>query len=439
MGGVMPQLALVAFLILLNAAFAGSELALGSLREGQLKRLEARGGSGRVLARLAREPNRFLATIQIGITLAGFLASAAAAVSLAEPLEGPLDFLGDLARPAAIVVVTLLLAYFTLVFGELAPKRVAMQRAERWGLLAARPLAFLSALTRPAVWMLSHSTDIAVRLMGGDPRRQREEVSEEELREMVGAHTNFSPEQRVIISGAFEIAERTLDEVLRPRRDVVVLSSDTSAADALEVLVASGHSRAPVAEGGDLDRVVGVVHLRDLLGGGQATAGERAKPAAFLPESVQVLHALRDLQQARQQLAVVVDEHGGAEGIVTVEDLLEELVGEIYDETDRDVQGVERQADGSIVVPGSFPVHDLGDIGVVLPEGGYATVAGVVLAALGRIPQGPGDRVTVDGWALTVLAVAHRAITRVRLSPAGTAPELDIGPSRDGAAPQGEL
>ncbi|MGH9267084.1 MAG: hemolysin family protein, partial [Acidimicrobiales bacterium] len=336
MGGVMPQLALVAFLILLNAAFAGSELALVSLREGQLKRLEARGGSGRVLARLAREPNRFLATIQIGITLAGFLASAAAAVSLAEPLEGPLDFLGDLARPAAIVVVTLLLAYFTLVFGELAPKRVAMQRAERWGLLAARPLAFLSALTRPAVWMLSHSTDIAVRLMGGDPRRQREEVSEEELREMVGAHTNFSPEQRVIISGAFEIAERTLDEVLRPRRDVVVLSSDTSAADALEVLVASGHSRAPVAEGGDLDRVVGVVHLRDLLGGGQATAGERAKPAAFLPESVQVLHALRDLQQARQQLAVVVDEHGGAEGIVTVEDLLEELVGEIYDETDRD-------------------------------------------------------------------------------------------------------
>jgi putative hemolysin len=342
--GTLPQLLLVAVLVLANAAFAGSELALVSLREGQLRRLEAGGGSGQVLARLAREPNRFLATIQIGITLAGFLASATAAVSLAEPLESPLGFLGEAARPVAIVVVTLLLAYLTLVFGELAPKRVAMQRAEGWGLIAARPLALLSAITRPAVWLLSHSTDLAVRLMGGDPERQREEVSEEELRDLVGTHRAVSPQQRVILSGAFEITERTLGQVLRARRDVIVLTAGSGSADALEVLVASGHSRAPVAEGGDLDHVVGVVHLRDLIGAGATPVRDRAAPALFIPESAKVLDALRQLQEERQQLAVVVDEHGGGAGIVTVEDLLEELVGEIYDETDRDVAGVQREA-----------------------------------------------------------------------------------------------
>ncbi|MFP5317264.1 MAG: hemolysin family protein [Acidimicrobiia bacterium] len=416
MEGSLPQLALVAVLILINAALAGSELALVSLREGQLRRLEARGGAGQTLARLARDPNRFLATIQIGITLAGFLASAAAAVSLAEPLEEPLGFLGSAARPASIVLVTLALTYLTLVFGELAPKRVAMQRAERWGLLAARPLALFSALTRPVVWLLSHSTNLAVRVMGGDPHREREEVSEEELRDMVGAHRAFSPEQRTILSGAFEIAERTLDEVMKPRRDVVVLSAGTACGDALEVLATSGHSRAPVADGGDLDHVVGVVHLRDLIGGGNAPVRDRASPATFLPESAHVLHALRDLQEAHQQLAVVVDEYGGGAGIVTVEDLLEELVGEIYDESDRDVLGVEREADGALVVRGSFPVHDLADVGVDLPEGDYATVAGLVLSALGRIPDEPGDHVEIDGWGATVLAVDHRAITRVRLS-----------------------
>ncbi|MFP5377209.1 MAG: hemolysin family protein [Acidimicrobiia bacterium] len=415
MEGLLPQLVLVAVLIVVNAVLAGSELALVSLREGQLRRLEAKPGKGQTLARLARDPNRFLATIQIGITLAGFLASAAAAVSLAEPLQDRLGPLGDAARPVSIVLVTLLLTYVTLVFGELAPKRVAMQRAERWGLLVARPLAVFSALTRPLVWLLSHSTDLAVRLMGGDPRREREDVSKEELRDLVGAHRAFTPDQRSIISGAFDVAERTLGEVLRPRRDVVVLGADTSCADALEVLATSGHSRAPVTEGGDLDDVVGVVHLRDLVAGRATLVRDRAGPATFLPESAPVLGALRHLQKARQQMAVVVDEYGGGAGIVTVEDLLEELVGEIYDETDRDVMGAERLPDGSIVVAGSFPVHDLADLGVVLPEGDYATVAGLVLATLGRIPDGPGDRVRIDGWNLTVLAVDHRAITRVRL------------------------
>jgi magnesium and cobalt exporter, CNNM family len=418
MSGLWPQLALVAVLVLMNAAFAGTEMALVSLREGQLQRLEQRSATGALVARLARDPNKFLATIQVGITLAGFLASAAAAVSLAEPLEGHLDFLGGAARPVSIVVVTLLLAYATLVFGELTPKRVAMQRAERWALLTARPLSLMSTITRPVVWLLSRSTDLVVRLMGGDPSVQREAVTEAEIRELVGTQPTFTPQQRMIIDGAFEISERTLDEVLRPRPDVLVLDADWTARRALEELAASGHSRAPVAHDRNLDDVVGVVHLRDLLDQGDRPVSELTGELAAFPETAGVLDVLHEMQTRRVQLALVVDEHGAAAGIVTVEDLLEELVGEIYDESDRDVVGVRREPDGSLVMPGRFPVHDLVDVGVDdIPEGPYATVAGLVLDLLGRVPEAPGDRVEVAGRTIEVLAVDGRAITEVRIGP----------------------
>jgi putative hemolysin len=416
--GLWLELGLVFVLVLLNAAFSGTEMALVSLREGQLQQLEQRSSTGALVARLARDPNRFLATIQIGITLAGFLASAAAAVSLAEPLEDPLSFLGGAARAVSIVVVTLLLSYATLVIGELAPKRVAMQRAERWALLAARPLSVMAMLTQPVVWLLSRSSDILVRIMGGDPSVQREEVTEAEIRELVGTQASFTAKQRLIIDGAFEISERTLDEVLRPRPDVFVLDADQPVPEALRALAASGHSRAPVALDGNLDEVVGMVHLRDLLGPGDRPVREVVGELAAFPETAGVLDVLHEMQARRLQLALVVDEHGAAAGIVTVEDLLEELVGEIYDETDRDVVGVRREPDGSLVLPGRFPVHDLEDVGVQgMPEGPYATVAGLVLDLLGRVPEAPGDRVTVAGRTIEVLAVDGRAITELRIGP----------------------
>lgn len=415
MSEVWLQLGLVVVLVIINAAFAGTELAMVSLREGQLQRLERRSGTGAVLARLARQPNQYLATIQIGITLAGFLASATAAVSLAEPLEEPLGLLGGAAAPTSVVLVTLALSYVTLVFGELAPKRVAMQKAERWGLVMARPLAFMSKLTRPAVWLLSRSTDVAVRLIGGDPKVQREEVTEEELRDMVAVQPTFTPEQRQIIGGAFEIAERTLDELLVPRRDVFVIDAALSCRDALAQLAESGHSRAPVADGGNLDHVTGAVHLRQLLGADDHSVSTVAMEIPVFPDSARALRALRQMQAGRVQMALVVDEHGGAAGIVTVEDLVEELVGEIYDETDPDLATVVREADGTIVLPGRFPIHDLPDIGVDLPEGDYTTVAGLVLELLGRIPT-PGDvAVTVDGHELTVEEMRGRKITRIRI------------------------
>jgi putative hemolysin len=422
--GLWPQLALVTVLVFVNAAFSGTEMALVSLREGQLQRLEQRSATGALVARLARDPNNFLATIQIGITLAGFLASAAAAVSLSEPLERQLDFLGSWARPISIVVVTLLLAYATLVVGELAPKRVAMQRAERWALLAARPLWLMSKLTRPVVWLLSRSTDLAVRVMGGDPNVQREQVTEAELRELVGTQASFTPKQRMIIDGAFEIAERTLDQVLVPRPDVFVLDADWTAERALHELSASAHSRAPVAHDRNLDDVVGVVHLRDLLDQGDRRVGELVGELVAFPETADVLDVLHEMQTRRVQLGLVVDEHGAAAGVISVEDLLEELVGEIYDETDRDVVSVQRAPDGSLVLPGRFPVHDLVDVGVTgMPEGPYATVAGLVLDLLGRVPEAPGDKVEVQGRTIEVTAVNGRAITQVRIGPPAAAPQ----------------
>lgn len=417
MDGLWPQLGLVVILVLLNAAFAGSELALVSLREGQLRRMEQRSSTGTVLARLAREPNRFLATIQVGITLAGFLASASAAVSLSEPLQDHLDFLGGASRGASIVLVTLLLSYFTLVFGELVPKRIAMQRAERWGLVVARPLSAISTLARPVVWLLSHSTDMAVRLLGVDPERGREDVSEEELRDLVATHRNFSAQQRRIIDGAFEISQRSLQEVLRPRPDVFVIDAAARCDEARASLAASGHSRAPVVTTGSLDDVIGIVHLRDLLSDDAGcTAGARSTPATIFPETLGALDALRQMQLSHVQMAVVVNEHGGAEGIVTVEDLVEELVGEIYDETDRDVMMVRREPDGSMMLPGRFPAHDLPDLGVEVPDGQYATLAGFLLWELQRIPDRPGDVVDVGPWRMTITGVDDRAITEVRLS-----------------------
>jgi putative hemolysin len=419
MGGTGGEIVLVLILVLINAAFSGSEMALVQLRESQIQRLERQSRRGRVLARLSRDPNRFLATIQIGITLAGFLASAAAAVSLSQPLVEPLGFLGAAAQPTAIVLVTIALTFITLVLGELAPKRIAMQRAEGWAMLVARPLDILSAISRPVVWLLGVSTDLVVRLFGVDPKAKREEVSTEEIRDMVAAQQDFSAEQRTIISGAFEIADRILREILVPRRDVLSLPTGTPANEALKLLMDSGHSRAPVVGPAGLDDVIGVVHLRDLIDATGPVDGI-GRAGLFLPETLRVSDALRQLRLERQQLAMVVDERGAIDGIITMEDLVEEIVGEIYDETDRDVQAVVREDDGALLMPGSFPIHDLPDIGFEgngHDEGDYTTVAGMVLATLGHIPTAPGEVVDLPEFTAEVVEVTGRAITKIRLRP----------------------
>lgn len=413
------DLALVAALILVNGLLAGSEVAYISLREGQLREFERLAGRrDRIVVRLAREPNRLLATIQLGMTLVGFLASATAAVTLAEPVIVRLSFLGNASEVVAVGVVTLLVAIFTLIFGELAPKRLAMQYARRWAAVVAAPLEALSVVARPVVWLLGSATDVVVRLLGGDPSVGKEELTVDELRLLIGSHRGLSAEQQKIITGALEIHERRLREVIVPRLEVWRLDAALPVEQARIELAASGHTRAPVVHSSDLDEVVGVVHLRDLLGS-SATVADVMHPALRLPDGLRVSSALSRFMGEHEHFAMVIDERGGVAGIVTLEDLLEEIVGEIYDEADRDIQSIQTMPDGSRILPGSFPIHDLPDVGVDpigLPKGDYTTIAGLVLAVLGRIPTVPGDRVDLPQCTIEVTEVSPRAITEVRIT-----------------------
>ncbi|WP_436789689.1 hemolysin family protein [Yinghuangia sp. YIM S10712] len=422
MDGYGFDLALVGVLVVINALFAGSEIALISLRESQLEGIGRRGGRGAArLAELARNPNRFLATIQIGITLAGFLASATAAVSLAEPLAPLFSFAGGAAEPVAVAVVTLVLTFVTLVVGELAPKRLAMQFSERWALMAATPLHILAKISRPAVWALGHATDLLVRLLGGNPDKREEPPPPEELRDMVISHHGLTAQQREIISSALEMHERPLRTALVPRREVFGLGDGMTAGEARAALAEAGHSRAPVVSAGHVDDILGVVRLRELITSDDATpVTEMARPAPRLPDFMRLSEALRHLMAAHEQFALVVDEHGSVEGIVTLEDLLEEIVGEIYDETEQETASAYTEADGTIRLPGTFPLHDLRDAGINLgdhPPGTYTTIAGLALALLGRVPERPGDRVEIGDWRIEVTSVDHHAITAVRLHP----------------------
>ncbi|MDA0364726.1 MAG: hemolysin family protein [Chloroflexi bacterium] len=416
-GDTALRIALIGVLVLVNAAFAGSELALLSLTESQIRRLRERGGRGRVVARLVDDPNSYLATVQIGITLTGFLASATAALTLAGTLEPVLEpAFGGAANAVAVVGVTLVLTFVTLVFGELAPKRLAMQWAEPWSLIAGGPLALLGSATRPAVWLLGVSTNAIVRVLGGEAEHRRAEMTPEEIRHLVIGQASMSAIQKEIITGAVEAGERPLREVLIPRNAVLMLDREMTCADAIAKLVTATHHRAPVIHG-DLDHALGVVSLIELLGqNAQSAIAALTQPALVLPETVRVLEALRRMQAEHREMALVSDEHGGIAGIVTVEDLVEELVGEIFDEFDRDVLAADRRGEDELEVVGRYPVHDLVDLGIELPEGHgeYATVGGLIMSELGRIAR-VGDAVEVAGWRISVLDARAAVIRRVRL------------------------
>lgn len=428
MGGLTGQLVLVAVLVLVNAVFAGSEVALISLREGQLRRLREDSSAGRILVALAGEPNRYLSTIQIAITLAGFLASATAAVTLARPLVEPLGFLGEAARPVAIVVVTVLLTFVTLVLGELAPKRLAMQRAEGWALAVARPLSLMTKLAAPVVWVLSVTTDAVVRMFGGDPERGREETTAEEVRDMLVHGDLYRGLQRRVITGALDVGERKLREVLTPRTRVVGLSDQTPVIAALEQLAEAGHSRAPVWTD-DLDDAERYVSLLSLVGR-DGVVGDHAAPAVVLPETLGALAALSRLQGEHRQMALVVGEHGTIEGIVTVEDLVEEVVGDIQDEHDRAHPEVVRH-DDTLELPGEFPLHELPDLDMVVPDSDQTTIGGLLSEHLGRVPE-VGDTAPLQEHTVEVLAMRRRSVTRVRIRLAtDTAPAPDTPDSGD--------
>jgi putative hemolysin len=418
------SLVMVVVFVLIGGFFSGTELALISLRESQVRALSEQGSRGAALGRLLADPNRFLATVQIGVTLATLSASAFGAETLNEPFAAALTTWGvssGLAGPLAFIVVTVMVSYLSLVLGELTPKRLALQRAEGLAMLVARPLNGLATLTRPIVWVLSKSTNALVRLFGGDPKVSGEAITEEELRDLVAAHESLSSDERKLIDEVFRAGDREVREVMTPRTEVTFLEASMTASRAARQVAESNWSRFPVA-GRDEDDVVGFVHVRDLFlpshpAGRAATVGDLAREVKRLPGTAGVLTALSEMRRENQHLAIVVDEYGGTDGIVTLEDLIEEVIGEIYDEYDEEVAaGEDATPDGPQEVDGLLNLDDFAEVtGLRLPDGPYETVAGYVLAELGRLPA-VGDTVEVEGRTVTVLELDGRRIARLSVT-----------------------
>ncbi len=423
MSETISNILLVLLFVLVGGFFSGSELALVSLREGQVRALARRGRRGETVARLHGDQNNFLAAVQIGVTLAGFLSSAFGAATLADDLAPVLEEWGlpaGASTTVALVTITLAISYVSLVLGELVPKRLALQRSEGISLLVAPVLARIATLSRPVVWLLSVSTDAVVRLVGGDPGAARETISEEELRDMVAGHETLGGEERRLIEEVFAAGERQLHEVMVPRTEVDFLDANLSATKAALLVAEMPHSRYPVVRGSH-DDVVGFVHVRDLFNPGatdRATrVGDIAREVALLPGTKQVLPAMSEMRRDGHHLAIVLDEYGGTDGIVTLEDLVEELIGDIRDEYDPDDEQTRTLRGGSVDVDGLLNVDDLAArTGLRLPEGPYETVAGFVMNELGRVPA-EGDVVEALGHRFAVTALDGRRVQRLQISP----------------------
>lgn len=409
---------LVLVFVLVGGVFAATEMALVSLRPSQIDRLDEQGGRGAKVASLARDPNTFLAAVQIGVTVAGFLSAAYGASTLAPdvaPIFTGLGMPDGAADTVALVVMTLVIAYLSLVLGELVPKRFALQKSAGLATAVAPPLSRFATLMRPVIWFLSLSTNAVVRVLGGDPHATNEEMGEEELRGLVGAHEGFDDEERQILQDVFAATERSVKEVMQPRHNVDFLTAATSIADAATTAGDLPHSRYPVT-GRSVDDVVGFVHIRDLLRADvdpTATVGSLCRDIPVLPGTNRILPAMAQMRRDGVHIALVIDEYGGTDGIVTLEDLVEELVGDIRDEYDRPASedGTPLRPDNSF--DGGLNIEDFSELsGVELLDGPYETVAGYVVDRLGRLPV-VGDHVRVGPATLTVAELDGRRISQV--------------------------
>jgi putative hemolysin len=437
--------ALVVVFVLIGGYFSGSELAVVSLRDGQVRALAGQGRRGAAVARLRQDTNRFMSSAQIGVTVAGFFASSFGAATLTDKLVPVLERVGlpaSIDDTAAVVLITIGVSYLSLVLGELTPKRLALQRTEAVALGVAPVLELVAVAARPVVWLLGVSTDVVVRLLGLDPKAMREEVTEEELRDMVSTHGQLGVEERQVIADVFDAADRRLSEIMVPRTEVDFLSADLDLEAAATAVEDQPHSRYPVT-GSSADDVLGFVHVRDLLSrarrGSGGTVRDVVRPVAMLPGSKTLLPALTEMRRSGRHLAVVVDEYGGTDGIVTLEDLVEELVGEIEDEYDEETEDSPwRERHGSAVVDGVAEVDGLlhrdevaDATAVELPDGPYETLAGFVMTALGRVPD-VGDAVEALGRRFTVTEVDGRRPSRIRVEELPGPAEGEDG--EDGAA-----
>lgn len=434
-GDLLLNIVLVVVFVLIGGVFAATEMALVTLRESQVNAIAQRGKRGEKVASLARNPNRFLSAVQIGVTVAGFASAAYGASSIAPsvvPLFVAWGLSEQLAGTIATITLTLIIAYLSLVLGELAPKRLAIQRNAQFAYAVAPVLNGFAHLMRPVIWLLSLSTNAVVRLLGGDPNKSSDELSDEELRDIVSSHEGLPDDERRILDDVLSLRDRQISEVMRPRPEVVALDGAGTIAEAVDRVQGLPFSRYPVVDQ-SIDDITGFVHVRDLYDAAATDSsrplGDVSRDIPYLPSTARVLPTLTGMRAQNQQIAVVVDEYGGTDGIVTLEDLVEEVVGEIFDEYDTDAAPRELADEGG-VVDGRLNIQDFEEAaGVSIPRGTWDTIAGYVVHRLGRLAT-IGDVIELEDASLKVTAMDRRRIAEILVTkrPAGDAALEDGAP-----------
>jgi putative hemolysin len=422
---ILFECGIVLLLVLLNAFFAMSELAIVSSRRPRLQKLAERGHRGAAVAlRLSEDPTQFLSAVQIGITLIGIIAGAYSGATLAEPFAAALretfPLLSTLADDAALVIVVSIITYLSLVVGELVPKRIAMNHAEGIAVVVSRPIALLARIGTPLVWLLQRSTELLVRLLGG--AKEREGVTHEEVKTLIAEGTEqggIEPAERHMLEGVFALGDLTVRAIMTPRPDVEWLSKHDAREDILQSLSTAKHSRLLLC-GDELDDIVGMVRMRDLinqLAAGQAIDLEAACTQVLsIHETTTALRLLELFRNAPSHLAVVLDEYGSLEGVVTPGDVLSAVTGRILESSDEATNVVKRE-DGSWLVDGRVRVLDAERaVGAYDWSGkSYTTVAGLVLDRLGRVPK-TGEQVTIGPFTLEVVDMDGRRIDKLLIS-----------------------
>jgi len=421
---ILGDIGIVLLFIGTAGIFVAAEIALISLRESQIRQLAGKGKRGDRVVALTKNPNGFLAAVQIGITFLGFLSAAFGAERLGRYISPVFEDWGlseGVSKTLALISITIVIAYVSLVFGELVPKRLALYRTEIIALAVAPLINFTAKVFRPVIWLLSKSTDAIVKIFGIGAKEIRNEISEAELAELVSGHTSLSDEEREIVEEVFAAGDLQLHEIMVPRTEVDFMDVGLSITDAIAVAIEHSHSRYPVTRG-STDEVIGFLHVRDLLNPKvHSSAGESildlVRPVLNLPGTKGVLPALAEMRSKRSHIAVVLDEYGGTDGIITLEDLVECLIGDIHDEYDSEEVEVTPQArTGEFEIDSLISLEDLYDeTGIVLPEGPYETVGGLIMDHLGRIPE-LHDSISIDQVRITVLTIEGKRAGQLLIS-----------------------
>ena len=421
------DLLVIVLLILINAFFSASEIAIITLNDNKFRKLAEEGDLiARKIYKLISEPSRFLATIQVGVTLAGFLSSAFAADKFADRLYNLMGQDIPAFRTLSVIIVTLILSYFSLVLGELVPKRVAQHNPEKFAKAVVGVVTGVGSALRPFVVLLTVSTNLVLRLLHIDPTKINKTITEEEIRMMVDVGResgSIHEEEKEMIENIFEFNDKAVSEIMTHRTNIVSLDVDASYAEVLEAAIHEKYTRIPVYED-SIDNIIGILHIKDLLN--HAAEGfsqpfslrNLIRNPYIVPESKNIDALFREMQKSHAQMAVVIDEYGGTAGLVTIEDLLEEIVGNMQDEYDEEEQDIVQKDEQTYIVAGMTQLDEVGDVvGSEFPDEDYDTLAGLVLSLLGRIPEEDDfPEVFYKNLAFKVLEMDEKRISLVQIT-----------------------